>query len=299
MFTLKQTLAVVVFILAPLLCFSEDSLEIAYKKKFQEAKNDTVGINLFLELADSYHANLKPIEKSLYYAEKALTESEKLNYINGIVKSSEKLAFYHRLSGNYKEGIRLINNALAKLNTHSRPELFDLLYIEKGFNFYTSGETDSMGIVSKKLVRTVSTTENLLKAHILLGSYYSHEHHFKEAVEEFLRVIQIAEETDHPKKKFIALTNIASIYSDLGNLEEALNYADELIKITEGNGFNDIYGFAHMTKAQCFIQVRDFEEAIECYKIAEHSFSEINDFYQKAMIAYLIGSSYHDLKNYK
>src|SRR5690606_26703842 len=176
MFTLKQTLPVVVFILAPLLCFSQDSLEIAYKKKFQEAKNDTIGINLFLELADSYHANLKPIETSLYYAEKALTESEKLNYINGIVKSSEKLAFYHRLSGNYKEGIRLINNALAKLNTHSRPELFALVYIDTGFNLYTSGDTDSLGIVSEQLVSTLSTPANLQKAHLLLRSYYSPEH---------------------------------------------------------------------------------------------------------------------------
>src|SRR5690606_39599582 len=95
--------------------------------------------------------------------------------------------------------------------------------------------------IEEKLIKSfldkTTDKEYQMKYHLLLGDIYFFSDRFKEAIEKYIKVRELADELGDVFVNTQALSNISSIYYEMGNIDEALVYVKECMKIADENNF--------------------------------------------------------------
>ena len=137
-----------------------------------------------------------------------------------------------------------------------------------------------------------------IAANILIGNCYYYISNIKEAENQYKSALEISEQLENKEERFqvksIALGNIGNIYSDKGDLEEALKYLNESLFIAreieyskvEANSLNSI-GNIYSAQGNLGEALKYYEEALVIhreigYRLGEAiSLGNIGDLYSK------------------
>jgi signal transduction histidine kinase len=152
-----------------------------------QSKNDSSRINAINNLSYSYIYSQR--DSCIYYANLALSLSQKLNYEEGIIMSRENIGFRSIIDGDFSKALSIL------LNT---------LQLSENIRYIKGKELALIG----------------------LGTIYSFQSDHKKSIEYNLRGIEQAKLLNDDYWVRTSLTNISMDYEKLKNLDSALYYAN-------------------------------------------------------------------------
>ncbi len=141
---------------------------------------------------------------------------------------------------------------------------------------------DLLNHAVKEFKTTLSIFPNYTEAHLNLADAFMKLKNYSEAIKEF----EITRKMQ-PKPNPVIITNLAYMYSETGQFEEAIGLADELIR--EHPELEEGYG----DKGAVYFKIGDYEAAIPCFK-------KVLELHPNRLLAHkMLGKSYLALKDYE
>ncbi|SEM00228.1 Two-component sensor histidine kinase, contains HisKA and HATPase domains [Chitinophaga rupis] len=221
---------------------SADGLLLQLKK----SKEDTVSVNLLLQLSEHYFkkasGGTKYLDSALVYEHAAEQLSKKLNYPKGIGNSYEQLSKILHVQNNTAQARQFADKAIEIFKAHN-------FFLELGYAYYDlSGYysinnadelTERIRIVEELSFPAFQKSGSTLKeADILkeLGDLVQLTGNYSKALSVLHRSLQLYQSIKHPNLEDIC-DLLGTVYSVTGNNEQALKYG--LLAVKAAASIND------------------------------------------------------------
>jgi tetratricopeptide (TPR) repeat protein len=260
---LKKSFKIVLFLIITNfsnVCIAQNIEIDSLKRVLQVAKIDTIKINLYNKIADSYKSSYP--DSTQFYANKAKDLSLKISYPLGLGQSYINTGISQLVLGDYKKA--------SSFFLKSKKHFEKLLETDKNNTTYKNGlarSSASLGIIyteqnnyylalknyerALKIYQEIKDKQSVSKAYNNIGVVYKSMLNYPKAIE-FLKKAYLIQEEIGEQNAPVTLTNIGAIYFEQGNNTEALsNYskANKLFKKTDNkrgiallyNYFGDYY----------------------------------------------------------
>src|SRR5690606_24589801 len=214
-----------------------------------------------------------------------------------IIYTLDDLIFFNKEAGNYQKEIQLIDDALNYIGDDPNHELYNILRWEKCYAYFLLQEYDTEEKLIKNLLDKTTDKEYQMKYHLLLGDIYFFSDRFKEAIEKYIKVRELADELGDVFVNTQALSNISSIYYEMGNIDEALVYVNECMKIADENNFEQSYAFSNLMKGKCLWAQNKLNEALPPLEIAYKIYENNNNLKQLASVLHCQAIVFYKMKD--
>lgn len=170
------------------------------KSKAQSAPENSDNVDMLLQIA-AFYENVN-LDSSYHYNDLAYRLSEKIKYWEGIIQYARSQSYIQNLRGQFESGINILN---------------------KGYD---------AAIMSGDKAAVASMTANI-------GISYSYLGKFNEAIQQFLKAIDICEEIGDKLRKAKILSVIAGTYNNMAKsvlldsslLRKSISYASQSLEL--------------------------------------------------------------------
>lgn len=233
-----------------------DSLENLIQNYKQE---DTSLVNMLNEVSFLYYST--ELEKTLEYAEKAKTISEKIEYEKGKAESLRFIGIYYHLSGDYNQAIKYYEDALE-------------LNLEIGHK------------------------KNIASCYNNMGILFRQQSNYPKALEYYQKSLKIAEELNNKQSIANCLNNISIILVLQKDYETALEYLERNQKSYQELGNEDGVAMCYLNTGVVHAKLNDYNKAIEFYDKSLKIYEGMGDKTGLAMCLQNSGDSYKELGEY-
>lgn len=256
------------------------------KDNFQ--KTDTLYINTLLDIASNQrYYNLD----SLYIlASQGLTLSEKANYIKGQSEAYTHLGSFCSDKGKHDEAIQYFDSALKLARElELQPQILLVInnlggeYAYKG-NYAMALKEYLSGI---ELAERYQNKQQLSILNENIANLYISQKDFEQGMLFYNRVKIINQEIGNPTFMAETMSNMASAYADMGELDLAMYTINSSITVFEKEKIMDWLAYAYETKGKVYLKQEKFDWAMYWYKQSELIHTQLDD--ERAEIALLIG----------
>ena len=256
------------------------------KDNFQ--KTDTLYINTVLEIAGNHrYYNLD----SLYLlASQGLSLSKKANYTKGQSKSFSLLGNFYSDNGKHDEAIAKFSSALELASELELPNLTLSAISDLGVEY---GYKGNYAMALKKYLLGIEIAEkhqNKLRLSILnenIASLYVSQKDFEQGMLFYNKVKKINQEIGNPVYMAETMSNIASAYADMEELDLAMYNVNSSIRVFEKEKIMDWLAYAYETKGKVYLKQKKYDWAMYWYKQSELIHKELED--ERAEISLLNG----------
>lgn len=250
--------------------------ELQVKDDFQ--KTDTLYINTLLKLAATqrfYNSD------SLHLlASQGLSLSKKCNYIKGQSEAFSHLGGFYSDSGKHDEAIQNFSNALKLAQELELPNLVLAAINDLGGEY---GYKGNYAMALKKYLSGIELAElhdNKTQLSILnenIASLYISQRDFEQGMLFYKRVKQINQEIGNPIFMAETMSNMASAYADMGELDLAMYNVNSSIRVFEKEKLMDWLAYGYETKGKVYLEQGKYDWAMYWYKQSELLHSELED----------------------
>lgn len=197
-----------------------DSLQVV----LQETYSDTLKVKLLNKIADEY----KPTnaDSALLYSLRAYKKAKRINYLNGIIVSSEISGIVYLESGNYSKALELFIEKLKAVEKTNDLQALTIISMQIASTYQIEGDYEHAFDYAFKADSIISKTDSLkwLKLYSLinLGDLFEKTGKLTPALEYTGKAFAIANKEDNIRFKGIALNNFGNIYAKTGNIHLAI-----------------------------------------------------------------------------
>jgi len=253
-----------------------DSLSI----KLSIENTDTSRIKLLNEI--SWHLAASDIEKSILFADSAITLSEKCNWLAGKADALNNKGEALRIRGSFEEALAEHKSALnifqeinlptgiAKTESNIGIAYFNLADFSSAFKHFDN---------ALDIYKYLNDQDGIVDATGYIGVVFSNFEQHEKAIEYFEKSLKIAQRLDEKSKIAIQMNNIALAYVDLKRYSEAVVYYKRAMEIFKelGEAFN--YSLALGNIGIPYVGLREYSKAIESFNEALKMAVELDDQY--------------------
>jgi PAS domain S-box-containing protein len=225
------------------------------------SKIDSTGILAEIEIAVIYSESLN-YDSAEYYFEKAISESEKSNYWEGMYKSLYNLG----LSYSYRTYYQLAEDYLKKS--------YDLA-LKNHSLFYQ--------------MQTLNT----------LGGIYHEKLLYNEAIAVYTKALKLAEQLNNKIHITSILNNIALIYDNLNDDEKSLSYLNRSFALSKEINFQEGIAAYYSNYGIILLKQKKYSEALHYLEKSFEIYKNIGDTYS-LIICYLnLAEGYAETEQYE
>lgn len=215
------------------------------KKELKSVQNDTLKANLLAELSAEYW--YVDADSALYWGQKALDFSQKINYPTGIAKAYNSIAVVYDNKSNYQES-------------------------EKYYR------------MSLKIYEDIGNFEKVLISMNNLGASYYGQSRYDEALALYMSIIKIANLHGIKEKVAVAYNNMGLIYEVKGNLIKALDLYMMAAKLAEISKDLESSSFSYLNAGYTYARIGNITKAMELYRKSIEYSKKSNDEYNIASV---------------
>lgn len=198
---------------------------------------DTTKVSAWIELSNLYQDNNS--DTAFSYAEQAFALSKKLNHMNSLGKSHNKLGDLYLLKGDFGAASDHFFKAL-KIYEHLKSDAA----IAKCYNsigkIYLSQKNNNEALIyfNKSLVinRELDIKEGMATNYTHIGIIYNKLERYDDAIQNFKSALKIQAETGNKKNMAANYGNMGISYSFLGKPHHAIESIEKGIKVAEEVG---------------------------------------------------------------
>ncbi len=198
------------------------------------AKEDTVKINIFLDLSWEYH-NSNPT-KTVEYAKSALNLSESIGYQYGVARSLNHVGIGLDIQGELDEAMNYYQGALDIATEIKNDKLIRNYLNNVGLIHERKGSYHIAMEYYHRALGMVDENKNKATVSILLnniGLIHSLEGDHHKALQYLEKSLSIERELDNRLGISMGLTNVGEEYFKMGQGSKALRYFEEALTISE------------------------------------------------------------------
>ncbi len=270
-------------------------------KQFHELREDTSKVSLAIKIAQDYM--LIDPDSVIWYAQKGLALSEKLNYIKGKAVCMHLLGTAYTMKDNYATGLKYIYNSL---------DLKEQLHDEKGIaagkitlgNIYKNGLELTMAMdvfrEAGQIFESLQDTVNYGVALNCMANVYVEQDSLKQALAYFLKSLAIAERYKNLYSIANAHLNMAIVHNKLGNNIQARRFAESGLQLSQKMHYAEGEAGCNIVLAKVMMSGKKYPETIDFAKKALDISSDLEsywDIYRSSAILYECYKAMGDYRN--
>ncbi len=253
------------FLLSAHSLVAQDKLE-ELTKKLGTVK-DVEKIDVLNKLSEKYRE--KDLERSISYAEEAITLSEKNNKLDKLAISQINKGVAYRSKGDSKPALECFLKALVSAekigDLHIQADALHKIGVTYLFqkDFYAALKfAEKEEIIWKQ----INDDAGIAAAANFLGLIYTNLKNYDLALKSLEESLRIGRRTADNELIYKPLTNLGDLYIRLGNAPKAIDYISQGLKISEeaGNKFGIATSLLNLGKA--YMLKKDNQTAIEYVK---------------------------------
>lgn len=234
---------------------------------YKTSKIDTVKISVLMNICRHFN-NANP-DSSLYYLNKLETIALQLNDSRGLAGAKVISGIRVSQIGDFEKSNEILSEAIEFSQSKGENEFHAEAYLTKGINFQRMGKYDKAMfniLKSIDICKKYKFDDMLIRNFISLGLVNSALKQYQEAIEYYHKAIN---SIGSNKQKLgilsIIYNNLASIYVELNNIEEAIECSDMVIKIDEQ--LNDPRGLAiaYHNRAAIHYNLKQYDKSLQWF----------------------------------
>ena len=251
-------------------------------------QTDSLYINTLIDLAakQRYYS----LDSLQTLASKALSLSKKSNYKKGESKSYSLLGDFYSDQGKHDEAIHSFNNAFKLANDLENTSLLLSIINDLAGEYGYKGD---YAMALKEYLVGIELAEvgnNKLMLSILnenIAELYLSQKDFEQAMLFYKRVKRINDEIGDSEVMAETMSNMASAYADMGELDLAMFNINSSIRVFEEEKIMDWLAYAYEIKGKVYLKQKKYDWAMYWYKQSELIHKDLED--ERAEIALLNG----------
>ena len=246
---------------------TSDQLKSQLKAHPQE---DTFRVNRLNELSFSYDFDLS---KRKEFAGEALSLSRKIGYQHGEAIALANVGYFTFRLGDKKAGDSLLLEAQAMAKKMDDPELDGVLLFRNGLIIVRTNPGKSPIDSFKKAEQAFEKSgsyKRILDCQSLIFQYYQqYVDNYPLAMENILKYIQLSEKLNLPSYYIDGLTNLAALYTVIGDHDKALAVLEKVrTEIEKGKATKNQIYLLQNSLGEVYRLSGRYPEAIQAYKLA-------------------------------
>ena len=219
------------------LCFSGNSKADSLERVLKSSREDTVKVNLLNMLSavcESYD-----IDKSLFYANEALSLSQKLNYESGKAWAYSNIGNYYWYTGNYVRTSEYYLRSLKIYEQQNDSSGIASSYRDIGWLYVMQNNHDA---ALENYFKAVKITEARKEERFLgilyndIGVAYKSQKKYNLALEYQQKSLQIKEKRKDKEGTATSYGNMGILYQEKGEYDLAVEYLSNALKLYEELG---------------------------------------------------------------
>ncbi|MBN1821937.1 MAG: tetratricopeptide repeat protein, partial [Prolixibacteraceae bacterium] len=199
-------------------------------------------------------------DSAIYYAQKALDLSKKIQYKWGEAEAYFILSFYHDRSGETEKAIEKLEKATS-------------LFTELGDSSYLIGCYNNLGV------------------------FYSYGTDQKKSLEYFIKALNLAKALNESFALSEAYSNIGTYYEYLREYSNALRYYETALQLDIENNNQDNIALSYLYLGNINLKLQRFDTALFNLKKAQEFVSQVKDLYRQAELCINFASYYVETNN--
>jgi tetratricopeptide (TPR) repeat protein len=165
-----------------------------------------------------------------------------------------------------------------------------------GGSYYAIGEFRLALEHMKRAERLTSDKEDLMYIYNQIGLTYWRMGYLDEALVYYIVSLSLAIGLGNESMQAAVLNNIAGIYKDKGELDKALGFYEESLRLqTDGKEKAAIYH----NIAGVYGQKGDYQKAMEYFQKAIETSERYGDYHEASMMKLNLGNTYRKMKDYE
>jgi adenylate cyclase len=279
-------------------CSAQENKSDSLKKIIELAPNDTAKVDLLLALSKSYFST--DPTAAIFYAEKAKTLGEKLNYQKGIgyalkniglvywfQSNHEKAHFYFQQSLKIFQDIHFIKGE-ANLFQNIGNIYYDQGQDEKALEYYLNALKGGEAINDS--LRIAEVTGNIA------AIYGKKKATYDKAIENDMRALAINKKLGNDDAVGTIASNLGEVYLNMDDDTTALKWFEESLKAY--NGSEDT-PYALTNIGRVYRKRKDYDKAIEYQKQAFEFAKKLDSKLEMARALKFLAKSYYEKKDIK
>lgn len=185
---------------------------------------DSTIVNLYVAIAWEYKNKNINIDSIEAYANKGIKLAEKAKFTLGTARCHIMLGTALLLHDDYDRGTSYLNDALSYFEKQpDSKELNEILH-NLGLSYYKQTKFD-LAIQyferSKTVARNLNTPSRLARAHYYLADIHNEQGNYINALEEYLKALELYEKGGKKNQIANCLTNIATVHAQLKDFKQA------------------------------------------------------------------------------
>lgn len=269
------------------------------KSLLSDVPKDTSYVNLLNEISKSY-SPAKP-DSMLIFAEMALSEAQKMNYLKGKAYAYTNFGNAYYFKFEFDTALEKLNEAIKHFEILGMYNEIANNFNRIGIIYNRQGNYQEGYKFSQKALDVFQKLEDLdgqWRSFTNLGIIAKELGDYGKAIEYYLKAKSVVEKTEDLSGRSLILNNIGNIYFDVSDYQRAMDIYFEGLKIDSmlnnksgmGSKFNNI--------ASCYNSLGDYKSAIKFFEKSLEIKKEFNDYIGTALTLNNIAYIYIDLKDY-
>ncbi|HEU5289023.1 MAG TPA: tetratricopeptide repeat protein, partial [Cyclobacteriaceae bacterium] len=203
-------------------------------------------------------------EKSLHYAEEALTISSKINFAKGKATAENNMSFYFLMTGESEKSLQLVLDALQIAEREQTRELQAETCSILGVIYYNQqSHTKALQFLMKALEMKPASSIVSSRVFNIMGSIARDKKSYDSALMHYEQAIRIMNEGHDDHLMPEVLNNIGTVYLRQGKLEPALRYFRSCASVAQTSGNRRAQVLSFINIGGVLIEEKKFAEAEE------------------------------------
>lgn len=274
-----------------------DSLEICLLK----TRTDTLKINLMNKLASEYQS--LSADTALLYSLQAYKMSEKINYLRGIILSTEVIGLVYLDAGNYSKALETFIEKLKAVEKGRDAQAVAIISMQIANTYQQEGDYNQAfdyGFRADSIINSIDSLSWLKPYSLInLGDLYEKTGKLSSAIEYTKMAYTIAIKKDDVRFKGIALNNLGNIYSRSGNINAAIQSYKEALPFLETVNESSFITESTLGLARQYHLLKKNDSAL-LFGLRSYTVSNDNGFLDKKLnVCVFLTQYFKDIKDIK
>ena len=243
------------------------------------SEDDTVKINLFLEIAYAHETHL---EKVLINAKKGLELAEELDFESGKAKAWRIMGDYYSSISDYSQSFQCYEKGLKVAEKIGSKTGITACLNGIGIIYDTEGNyTQALIFYQKglKLNEEIGSKEDIEIFLINIGVIHDAQGNHEKALEYYKKALKISENIEDKEGRVICLLNIGDVYITQKEYDKSLDYTKQGLALAEEIGYHEGVNYCLESLGEIYQKKGDYEQAFQHYNKALNAYQEIDDKY--------------------
>ncbi len=301
MLKISQKYLFLLFILAPVLIFSQNTQRIdSLLGSLSQTKDDTQRCDTYKTLFNEYIRN--NIDKARYYNELGLNLARKIHYSFGIAEAIYNLSSVYRIQGKYDSALAIMAEAKSIYITIPDSNAYADCLGDIGYLYTLKNDAKNALInliEAREIYRKTGGRKNLALLYNRFASLYQSQNLFDSALAYYKKSLEINEATGFRLGCSVNLINMGNIYEAMHDYKTAISYCRQALEIKEKLGDKQGIGKCLNNIGAAYMNLGKVDSAIEYHEKALAIATECNGFVDIAMGYINLGFDYQKGRDYR